>query len=111
MVYRLRQDDGAHWLSGSWIDPQGISRPLSAEEIELKVKSRRKIDSGDGKRIELPLEWLISLPSRGLSWQVKPLYDQQWMATEIPYWEGVVIVNDEMRRPVGRGYMELTGYE
>jgi predicted secreted hydrolase len=33
------------------------------------------------------------------------------MDTRIPYWEGVVLVEDEKGNPSGVGYMELTGYE
>jgi predicted secreted hydrolase len=33
------------------------------------------------------------------------------MATRIPYWEGVVLVEDEQGSPSGIGYMELTGYQ
>jgi predicted secreted hydrolase len=33
------------------------------------------------------------------------------METTIPYWEGVVLVEDETGAPAGIGYMELTGYD
>jgi predicted secreted hydrolase len=33
------------------------------------------------------------------------------MGTRFPYWEGVVLVEDEQGARSGIGYMELTGYE
>jgi predicted secreted hydrolase len=106
MVYRLRQADGKHWLSGSWIVPDGSSLSLGPDDITLKVLERRWVKAGD-QRVEVPLLWTIRLPKLKKEWEVGALYDQQWMDTQFPYWEGVVKVNDGK---AGVGYMELTGY-
>jgi predicted secreted hydrolase len=106
MVYRLRQTDGKHWLSGSLIKPDGSSQSLGPDEIRLKVLDRRWVKAGKQK-VELPLSWQIDLPILGEQWQVDVLYDQQWMDTQFPYWEGVVKVDGGNN---GVGYMELTGY-
>jgi len=57
------------------------------------------------------LEWDIELSSLDRSFCIKPLYDQQWMGTSVPYWEGVVLVEDATGQSVGKGFMELTGYD
>ena len=106
MVYRLRQTDGKHWLSGSWIEPDGRSIPLGQDDIELKVLEKRWVKVGE-KKVELPLSWQIELPNLSKQWKVEALYDQQWMDTQFPYWEGVVKVDGGKN---GAGYMELTGY-
>lgn len=106
MVYRLRQTDGNHWLSGSWIKPDGRSQPLGPEDIVLNALDKRRVKAGD-QRVELPLRWSIQLPKLGKQWIVEALYDQQWMDTQFPYWEGVVNVDGGK---AGVGYMELTGY-
>jgi len=106
MVYRLRQTDGKHWLSGSWIKPDGSSQSLGPDEITLQALDRRWVDAGD-KKVELPLRWKIKLKSLDKQWLVESLYDQQWMDTQFPYWEGVVKVDEGES---GVGYMELTGY-
>lgn len=114
MVYRLRQADGQHWLSGSWIDSKGNSRSLKSADISLRELDHRWIDiAGDEKKrkssakVKLPLSWEVGILTLGKRWQVDSLYDQQWMGTDIPYWEGVVTVDGGKS---GMGYMELTGY-
>jgi len=111
MVYRLREDDGEDWVSGSWIGVDGETRSLAAAEIELIEASSRVIEVGEKQVLELPLEWQIKLPMMNKQWQIKPLYDQQWMATRFSYWEGVVLVEDQHGQAAGKGYMELTGYD
>jgi predicted secreted hydrolase len=106
MVYRLRQTDGKHWLSGSLIEPNGSSNSLTSDDIKLEVLERRWVII-DNKKVELPLSWKIELPDLNKQWQVETLYDQQWMDTQFPYWEGVVKVDGGKS---GAGYMELTGY-
>ncbi len=111
MLYRLRQDDGAHWLSGSWIDVDGNLRHLSNNTIRLSEKDIRQIKVPDDDQIKLPLDWLVVLPDLNRQLVIKPLYDQQWMRARFPYWEGVVLVEDGQGKVVGKGYMELTGYK
>ncbi len=111
MVYQLRHDDGEHWLSGSWIDPRGDSRMLDRNAIDLRSIRIGEIETGDAESLELPMEWQLALVGQDRSWRIRPLYDQQWMDTSFPYWEGVVLVEDEQGAPSGIGYMELTGYE
>lgn len=111
MLYRLRHDQGQHWLSGSWIDSKGQLNHLDKHDIELNPAAIREIDIGNDQTVELPLEWKIGLPGYGSKWKIKTLYDQQWMGTRFPYWEGMVLVEDDAGQPVGRGYMELTGYD
>jgi len=106
MVYRLRQTDGQHWLSGSWINADGSSESLGPADISLKALGRRKVSAGE-QIVELPLRWTIELPNLGKRWDIEALYDQQWMDTQFPYWEGVVKVDGGK---AGVGYMELTGY-
>jgi len=111
MVYQLRHADGQHWLSGNWIDPQGSAHLLDQDSIDLSSTRSREIKTGEKRSRELPMEWKLALAGQKRSWRIRPLYDQQWMATRIPYWEGVVLVEDEQGAPSGIGYMELTGYQ
>lgn len=111
MLYRLRHDQGDHWLSGSWVDTDGNFTPLSNDDIRLSEKDSRSIEIDDETEITLPLDWQLELPELNRQFTVKPLYDQQWMDTSFPYWEGVVLVEDEKGVRVGEGYMELTGYQ
>jgi len=111
MVYQLRHDDGKHWLSGNWISPLGETRLLDRNAIDLNSTRLRQIVTGKNQTRSLPLEWQLALSEPQRRWRIRPLYDQQWMDTRIPYWEGVVLVEDEQGKPSGIGYMELTGYD
>ena len=111
MLYRLRHDDGQHWLSGTRVDPAGGYSHLSNDDIVLSVKGVREIQIPENASVTLPLDWQVALSQYHQKLNIKPLYDQQWMGTSFPYWEGVVLVEDEQGNSLGRGYMELTGYE
>ena len=111
MVYQLRHDDGDHWLSGNWITPRGETRLLDRNAINLASIRTSAIETGTNQTRDLPMEWRLSLVNQKRSWRIRPLYDQQWMGTSIPYWEGVVLVEDDQGNPAGVGYMELTGYQ
>ena len=111
MLYRLRHDGGDHWLSGNWIDPRGASRLLDRAAIELEPLRVGEVETGERQTRALPLEWRIVLNGQQRRWRIEPLYDEQWMDTRIPYWEGVVLVEDENGARAGVGYMELTGYQ
>ena len=111
MLYRLRHDDGNHWLSGSWIETNGNQKHLGSNAIELSELALREIETDQKGKLKLPLSWQVRLPTLNRQLKIKPLYDQQWMAARFPYWEGVVLVEDENGKQIGKGYMELTGYE
>ena len=111
MVYRLRHDDGEHWLSGTWINPRGENRLLDGDAIELRSTRVSEVATGARQTRALPMEWQLALGGQQRRWRIKPLYDEQWMDTRVSYWEGVVLVEDETGAAAGVGYMELTGYD
>ena len=61
-----------------------------------------------------PAGWRIDLPEVGLSLRVRPTVAEQEnvarLAGGLFYWEGAVVVTSEEGEPLGRGYVELTGY-
>jgi predicted secreted hydrolase len=121
MVYQLRHDTGDEWISGSWISVDGEVTPLGKDDIELNSISERQITTKNNTFVTLPLDWTIklstlnlatlNLPTLNRSLTIKPLYDEQWLSTSFPYWEGVVLVSDDKGQNIGKGYMELTGYQ
>ena len=56
---------------------------------------------------QVPVDWQVTLPSKGVDVAVRALNRDAWMATSIPYWEGPVQVSGSH---TGRGYLEMTGY-
>ena len=116
MVYQLRHDSrdelkANHWISGSWTNAKGEVTHLDKGDIELNSLSESEITTTNNTPITLPLDWTINLPTLNQSLTIKPLYDEQWLATSFPYWEGVVLVEDDNGQSVGKGFMELTGYQ
>lgn len=59
-----------------------------------------------------PVEWTLRTPAG--QYLVRALLDDQELdsrnSTGAIYWEGLCDVHDSQRRHVGRGYLELTGY-
>lgn len=111
MVYQLRHDTGDKWISGSWISADGAVTHLNKDDIELNSLSESQITTKNNTTVTLPLYWTIKLPTLNRSLTIKPLYDEQWLSTNFPYWEGVVSISDDKAQAVGKGYMELTGYQ
>ncbi len=59
-----------------------------------------------------PVEWLIRTPPD--NYVLRALLDNQELdsrgSTGAVYWEGLCELTDSNKRPVGRGYLEMTGY-
>ncbi|MCV2891247.1 lipocalin-like domain-containing protein [Ruegeria aquimaris] len=100
MAFRLRGSED--FTSGTWIAPDGTATPLANGAIRT-TPVRRAAENGP----EVPVEWHLEIPSRGLDVQVSALYAGAWMDTSFPYWEGPVTVTGSH---AGRGYLEMTGY-
>jgi predicted secreted hydrolase len=101
MAFRLR-DKGQGYISANWIGSDGKTSPLSSEDVSLEPL--RTADVG-GKAI--PVEWRVTVASRGLDIRTKALNDQAWMTTSTPYWEGPIQIEGSSS---GQGYLEMTGY-
>jgi len=62
---------------------------------------------------QYPVSIRLVLPDQGL--RLEPLFDDQELdgrgSTGTIYWEGAVRVLDDGGKRLGRGYLELTGYQ
>ncbi|AWM93028.1 iron ABC transporter permease [Pseudomonas sp. 31-12] len=99
MLYRMRQKDGAPYLTGTWIDAQGQTQSLHASDISLTPQDTAKVAGRD-----MPVRWSIKIPAKHLDISISALNPNAWMDLRIPYWEGPVQFNG------GTGYLEMTGY-
>jgi predicted secreted hydrolase len=61
MLYRMRQEDGAPYLTGTWIAADGQTQTLSSSQIQLTPQTTAKVA---GK--SLPIKWSISIPDKHL---------------------------------------------
>lgn len=111
MFYRLRSRDGEddRFSEGLWVYPDGQSRRLSAEDVEVEVLDEWASPL-DGARY--PSRWRVSIPSLGATFAIIPLIPDQEMALTFRYWEGAVVVSGHRggEEVAGKGYVELTGY-
>jgi len=108
MVYRLRTDDdrASPWSAGILVEADGRYQVLGNDDFDLQPTRRWR----DREGIAWPVEWRVRMPAHGLDLQVRAAFDaQRWNAT-VAYWEGAVEVLGPVGEPVGRGYLELSGY-
>ena len=103
MGYRLRDETGGDYVTGTWIAPDGTPTPLSPDQIAM-TPLERNVVSGR----EIPTAWQVDIPDQGAKITVRAIYPQSWMGTRIPYWEGPVTVKGSHN---GIGYLEMSGYE
>jgi predicted secreted hydrolase len=111
MFYLLRRKDGTvdPFSRGVVIDRAGRTTALSQEEIVLTVLDHWRSPRGT----RYPARWRLSVASRELVLDIRPVIPDQELDASVRYWEGAVDVAGSLRaRPItGRGYVELVGYE
>ncbi|MEJ7688159.1 MAG: carotenoid 1,2-hydratase, partial [Variovorax sp.] len=109
-AFRLRRRDGsALWFGGSLRSADGTLRVFAPDD--LRFTSERQWTS-PRSRATYPVQWRIGTPAGEFT--VRALLDDQELdsrsSTGLIYWEGVSELLDAAGKPVGRGYLELTGY-
>jgi len=109
MFYRLRRKDGSDdpASAGSLIDQQGVSTPLARDAVAIDVLDTWD-SPADGR---YPARWKLTLKPSGRIIEVRPLLADQEFRLGARYWEGAVdVLEVNTGKPIGRGYVELTGY-
>lgn len=103
MGFRLRQNDGSVYTSGTWIGRDGATVALPDGSF-----AATPLDTTPVADRELPTRWHVTVADRGVDVTVAALNPGAWMAVSLPYWEGPVKVSGSH---TGVGYLEMTGYE
>ncbi|MDA1076712.1 MAG: lipocalin family protein, partial [Proteobacteria bacterium] len=104
MAFRLLREDGERSRFDHGMLADGATqRVLQPDDFELLPLTYWTDPTG----AEWPVVWELKIGDRRLL--VRALLDDQLMDTLVVYWEGLVEVLEE-GEIVGRGYMELTGY-
>jgi predicted secreted hydrolase len=109
MAFEIRGLDGKpRWAGGTYRGADGAALHLKPEDVVFNVRrSWRSPRTG----ITYPVEWTIR--ANGQEFRLTPLFDDQENDTRLStgaiYWEGAVRAY-QGQAPVGRGYLELTGY-
>jgi predicted secreted hydrolase len=109
MAFRIRgAEDEQRWAGGTLRGSDGRVQILQSVDIAFHA-GRRWVSPRTG--ITYPVQWQVRAGNR--AFDLEPLLNDQENDTRLStgaiYWEGAVRAY-EQRRPVGRGYLELTGY-
>jgi predicted secreted hydrolase len=102
MLYRMRQQQGAPYLTGTWINADGSTEPLASEDIVLAPTHTTRVQGHD-----MPTRWQVTIPGKGVDISTQALNPTAWMDLRIPYWEGPITLTGTHK---GVGYLEMTGY-
>jgi len=110
MAFRIRDHQGqTYWAAGTLRDAQGHTHSLSAGDLGWRPQ---RFWHSPRSGVSYPVSW--QLRAAGHVFELEPLLDDQENDTRLTtgaiYWEGAVRVR-EGAAEVGRGYLELTGYE
>ncbi len=109
MAFRIRGADGrSRWTGGTLREADGTVRAFEPADVDWQA-TRRWTSPRTG--IQYPVQWRVRAGTK--IFDIRPLLDDQENDTRLStgaiYWEGAVNVSEDAR-PVGRGYLELTGY-
>jgi predicted secreted hydrolase len=108
-AFRLRDaQGGAVWTGGSHRAADGTPRNFGDAPIQFEPL-RRWTSAATGATY--PVQWRVRCPAG--EFEVRALFDAQELdgrqTTGSVYWEGLSTL-EQGGRPVGRGYLEMTGY-
>ena len=109
MAFQMRTPQGGKfWAGGAHRGADGEQRVFEPDEVEFTPLRRwRSPRTGT----EYPVAWRLRVAT--LTIEVAPLMDDQENdtrgSTGTIYWEGAVRALRD-GEPIGRGYLELTGY-
>ena len=109
-AFHLRnKTGGALWAGGSFRGTDGMLRTFAPGEVVFEPLREWQ---SPGSQARYPVEWSVRTPAGRFT--VKALLDDQELdsrgSTGAIYWEGLSDLLDSARKPVGRGYLEMTGY-
>ena len=110
MAFRMRRADGSTlWSGGSHRPAGGATRDFANAEV---VFTPGRIWTSPASSTRYPVEWQVATPAG--TFGVRALLDDQELdsrhSTGAIYWEGLALLVDGAGAPVGRGYLEMTGY-
>jgi predicted secreted hydrolase len=109
-LFQLRRQDGRRdWAGGSLRTPGQPDRSFAPGEVEM-TPTRHWTSPATGAR--WPVAWRLKSPAGEML--ISAAFDAQEVdarrSSGLVYWEGVALLFDPQNRPLGAGYLELTGY-
>ena len=119
MAFQLRREDGGrdHYDHGLLVQHDeladlpvvgtGDTGVRLLKPGDITIKATRYFTDNTG--VTWPVSWQLDVGEE--SFTVDALVDDQRVSLAIVYWEGLVEVRNHSGQRVGRGYVELTGYQ
>jgi predicted secreted hydrolase len=111
MAFRMRGKDGSViYAGGTLMRPDRSTEVFGPDEVTFSsLREWRSPRTGTS----YPVAWRVK--TRNSLWRIEPLFDDQELdsraSTATIYWEGAVrVFREGGQSPVGKGYLELTGY-
>jgi predicted secreted hydrolase len=109
-AFRLRDAaGGALWDGGSFRSAKGGLYTFTRGEVIFRPTRRW---TSPLSQASYPVEWVVRTPAD--FYTIKAVIDNQELdsrnSTGAIYWEGLSDLFDSNGKPVGRGYLEMTGY-
>jgi predicted secreted hydrolase len=110
MLYLMRDENGAvDYANGTLVDSEGNATYLDRSAFEVEVLDQWTSPSTSAR---YPSRWRIQVA--GLDLRVSSAVPDQENRSRLPrgvyYWEGAVVVETPDGKPMGRGFVEMTGY-
>jgi predicted secreted hydrolase len=113
MLYRMRGASGTTpFTSGTLVGKDGHATTLGAGDFSIEETARWKSARSGG---DYPSRWILHVPRAGVAAEVIPLVKDQELvtgkSTRVTYWEGACdVAPPGGGAPIGRAYVEMTGY-
>jgi predicted secreted hydrolase len=111
MVYRLRRGDGGtDYLSGTHIGEDGKPVYLTDRDIQISGSAPWKSETSGGV---YPQTWSLKITGMPDMIVTSQMPGQELVTTDstnVNYFEGAADVTDTGGKPMGQGYLEMTGY-
>ena len=121
-AFRLRTETGgALWAGGSFREPTQVNPEVFGPQDVVFTPGRRWKSPASGTTY--PVEWSVLVTRKSTAvtapvterYTVKAVIDNQELnsrqSTGAIYWEGLSELFDSQGKLVGRGYLEMTGYD
>jgi len=102
MAFRMRLQGQPDYITGTYIKSDGSTTTLMPQDIELNANELTAVGNK-----QLPLNWQLTIESKGIDVSIKATKKDQWNPASIAYYEGTVAVSGTHK---GKGFLELTGY-
>lgn len=108
MFYQLRKANGKidPYSHAVEVDSAGLTTEIPSEQLTLTVDRWWQSETS----ARYPVSGTIHRRDTGETIVYQPLIDDQELDLTVRYWEGAIKLTNTAGQPVGRGYLELTGY-